>query len=408
MIASLRIALRNLTRNRTRGVIALFTVIIAVVAIVLADGFTQWIFWAMREGTIQSELGHIQVVRPGFFAAGAANPFAYVVPEHSSEREAIERTPGVKVVTARLSVTGLISHRDTTLSFIAEGVDPDNEAKLSKAVRIIEGRDLSTANAREVTLGSGLARNLGVAIGDRVALLANTASGGINGVEATVVGFFVSVNKAYDDSALRLPIELAQDLLRIKGAHALLILLDDTERTDDFLRQFRARFPEAASRLQFTPWYARADFYNKTVALFSQQMNVLRAIIATIIVLSVSNILVMSVLERTGEIGTLLAVGFKRAAILRQFALEGVLLGIFGGALGLVIGYLVAEALSAVGIPMPPPPGMEQGYTGAIRLNWLVLASAFLLVFATTSIAGLYPAWRASRLNIVDALRRNI
>ena len=137
-------------------------------------------------------------------------------------------------------------------------------------------------------------------------------------------------------------------------------------------------------------------------------MNVLRAIIATIIVLSFSNILVMSVLERTGEIGTLLAVGFKRAAILRQFALEGVLLGIFGGVLGLVIGCIVAEALSAVGIPMPPPPGMEQGYTGAIRLTWLVLASAFLLVFATTSLAGLYPAWRASRLNIVDALRRNI
>jgi putative ABC transport system permease protein len=83
--------------------------------------------------------------------------------------------------------------------------------------------------------------------------------------------------------------------------------------------------------LEFVPWYERADFYNKTVALFSQQMNVLRAIIGVIIVLSISNMLVMNVLERTGEIGTLLAVGFKRKKIMQQFAMEGLLLGLIGG-----------------------------------------------------------------------------
>jgi putative ABC transport system permease protein len=186
------------------------------------------------------------------------------------------------------------------------------------------------------------------------------------------------------------------------------VLLDETEHTDAKLDEFRARFPEASHRLQFVPWYARADFYNKTVALFSRQMGVLRAIIAVIIVLSISNMLTMSVMERTGEIGTLLALGFRRREILVQFALEGLLLGIAGGTAGAGIGYALAEIISAIGIPMPPPPGMSEGYTAAIRVTAAGLAEAFGIGFLTTVVAGLYPAWKASRLPIVDSLRRNI
>jgi putative ABC transport system permease protein len=118
--------------------------------------------------------------------------------------------------------------------------------------------------------------------------------------------------------------------------------------------------------------------------------------------------LVMNVLERTGEIGTLLALGFKRKKILYLFAIEGLVLGLAGASLGLVSGYGLAELISAIGIPMPPPPGMEEGYTGEIRVTITVLMNAFLIAFVTTLLAGLYPAWKASRLPIVDALRHNI
>jgi putative ABC transport system permease protein len=186
------------------------------------------------------------------------------------------------------------------------------------------------------------------------------------------------------------------------------VLLNDTDRTDDFLAQFRTRFPASADKLEFVPWYQQADFYNKTVALFTQQMNVLRLIIGFIIVLSISNMLVMNVLERTGEIGTLLAIGFKRKKILQLFAIEGLLLGLIGASLGLIIGYGLAELISAIGIPMPPPPGMEEGYTGRIRITPNVMVTAFLIAFITTALAGLYPAWKASRLPIINALRHNI
>jgi putative ABC transport system permease protein len=407
-MANLLIAARNLTRNRRRALMALLTVSMAVIAMVLADGFVQWIFWAMREGTIQSQLGHIQVVRPGFNRAGAADPFSYIIPGNAAERLAIEKTPGVKLAAPRLSVTGLISHGETTVSFIADGIDPAKEEELSKAFRVVKGHNLSGAQGREVVLGRGLARNLGVGPGATVALLSTTASGGINAVEAKVAGIFISANQAYDDSALRLPIGLAQSLLRVDGAHMWLVLLEETEHTDAYLARFRERFPEKSHHLEFVPWYERADFYNKTVALFSQQMNVLRAIIGAIIVLSISNMLVMNVLERTGEIGTLLAVGFRRKKILQFFAAEGLMLGLIGGTAGVLIGYGLAELISVIGIPMPPPPGMEEGYTAEIRVTLPVLTNAFAIAFVTTALAGLYPAWKASRLNIINALRHNI
>jgi putative ABC transport system permease protein len=118
--------------------------------------------------------------------------------------------------------------------------------------------------------------------------------------------------------------------------------------------------------------------------------------------------LIMNVMERTGEVGTLLAIGLKRKKILQMFATEGFLLGLMGGLAGIAIGYALAELISSIGIPMPPPPGMEEGYTGEIRVTTGLLISAFLIASITTLLAGLYPAWKASRQQIVNALRHNI
>ncbi|HMM47189.1 MAG TPA: FtsX-like permease family protein [Thiobacillaceae bacterium] len=407
-LADLLIALRNLTRNRRRSLAALFIIAAGVVSMVLAEGFIQWIFWAMREGTIKFQSGHVQVVRPGYFSEGVADPLAFLLPRDSRVTAALESTPGVKLVAPRLKVTGLISHGETTASFLAEGVIPGKEQALSEALHIVEGRNLASAEAPEVIVGRGLARSMGVGPGDVVALLTTASGSGINAVEATVVGIFTSTNQAYDDSALRLPLAQAETLLRVQGAHLWLVLLEETEQTDHFLSLFRTRFPQDDGPLEFVPWYAHADFYNKTVALFSQQIGVLRLIIGLIIVLSISNMLIMNVMERTGEVGTLLAIGFRRRKILQMFATEGLLLGLFGGLAGVVLGVALAALISAIGIPMPPPPGMERGFTGEIRVTAGLLLAAFLIAAVTTMLAGLYPAWKGSRQQIVNALRHNI
>lgn len=398
-----RLALRNVTRQRRRALLALGTIVGGVVCLLLAGGFIQWIFQDMRESTIRSQLGHLQIVRPGFHDKGIADPYAYLLPGTGSSLADIAATEGVQAVAPRLVFSGLISRGEDTISFAGEGVDPVKEADLSRAMTIVAGEPLSPSEPHGILLGEGLAANLGVKAGDPVVLLVTTAQGSINGMDARVRGIFATITKAYDDNALRVPLPMAQQLVRVTGATSWVILLDKTDRTDDIAQVLRAQFNPRDFEL--VTWQSLADFYNKTVTLFSRQVGVVQILIALIIILSISNTLSMTVIERTGEIGTVMAMGNRRTSVLRQFVMEGLILGMIGGTIGLVFGWSLALVISAIGIPMPPPPGMVRGYIGQILITPTLAANAFLLAVATTFAASLAPAWKASRMNIVDALR---
>jgi putative ABC transport system permease protein len=236
-------------------------------------------------------------------------------------------------------------------------------------------------------------------------LLVNTPTGGINAVEGKVRGLVSTSMKAFDDNMLRVTSDLARELLRTKGAHLWVVTLQRTEQTDSVMAQLHNT--PSLKAFEILPWHKLADFYNKTVELFTRQMGVVKFIIAVIIVLSISNTMTMSVMERTVEIGTSMALGVRKRRIMRLFLLEGGLLGAIGGLCGVTLGYLLAQAISAIGIPMPPAPGMSRGFIAGIIITPQIVIEALTLAVSTTLIASIYPAWRASRLVIVDALRHN-
>jgi putative ABC transport system permease protein len=398
-------ALLNVIRQARRSLIAVLAIAFGITALIIGRGFIEWNLWYGRESTIHSQLGHLRVFKPGYLKSGLADPFAYLIPEDATRIGRIESVPHVKSVAPRLAFNGLVSRGDSTISFIGEGVDPEKEQALSRSMTIVAGDGLSARDPKGIILGQGLADNLGAKPGDTVVLLVNTPRGGVNAVECRVRGLFATITKAYDDSALRVPIEVSRQLLRVSGSHYYAVLLDKTELADRAVAELRTVFRDQA--LEFVPWHQMADFYNKTAQLFRRQVDVVQVMIAFIIVLSISNSLMMSVMERTREIGTMMSLGTRRAGVLRLFLAEGALLGMFGGAIGLMVGWLSALAISAVGIPMPAAPGMAQGFTAEIMVTWPMAIQAFALAVITTVVASVYPAWKASRLEIVDALRHN-
>jgi putative ABC transport system permease protein len=399
------LAARNIVRQRRRSAIAVGAVAFGITALILASGFIEWIFLDMRESTINAQLGHLQIVRRGYHDAGKADPYAFLLPDAVPELEAPNSPREIKTVAPRLSFSGLVSKGESTLSFIGDGVSPKEEAAFGNALLISAGNNLSADDPRAIIMGEGLARNLGVGVGDRVVLLANTASGGTNAVEVTVRGLFSTITKSYDDAALRVPLVTARELLRAKGSHVWIVLLNETSHTDTMLAKLRGKLPQ--DQFEVVPWYQLADFYNKTATLFTRQVQGVRLIIALIILLSISNTMMTSVMERIGEIGTAMALGVKRIGVMRLFLSEGILLGCFGGVLGLLVGLVLVTAISAIGIPMPPPPGMARGYTAQILLTWGMALQALALAVGTTLLASILPAWKASRMEIVNALRHN-
>lgn len=405
LLLDFSLAARNIVRQRRRSAIAVGAVAFGIAALILASGFIEWIFLDFRESTIKSQLGHVQVVRRGYHDAGKADPYAFLLPDAVPELEAANEPREIKTVAPRLSFSGLISHGDSTISFIGDGVSPKEEEAFGDGLHMSAGKNLSADDPRTVIMGEGLARNLGVGVGERVVLLANTAAGHTNAVELTVRGLFSTVTKSYDDTALRVPLVTARELLRTKGSHVWIVLLNETSRTDMMVTKLRAKLPQ--DQFEVVPWYQLADFYNKTATLFTRQVQGVRIIIALIILLSISNTMATSVMERIGEIGTSMALGTKRIGVMRLFLSEGALLGCFGGLVGLVVGLALAVVISAIGIPMPPPPGMAHGYTGQILVTWGIALHSFALAVGTTLVASILPAWKASRMEIVNALRHN-
>ena len=405
MLTDVFLAARNIARQRRRSAFALAAIAFGVAALIVANGFIDWILFKHRETTITSQFGHIQVSRKGYLEEGTADPFGYLLPKDSPVLDAIERLPGLRVVGRRLAFNGLVSKGDETISFVAEGVEPDKEQLLSSGLRIPKGSNLSADDPNGIIMGLGLAANLGVDVGDTVVLVANTARGGVNAVECRVRGLFATMSKAYDDVALRVPLTIAQTLLKVKGAHVWALLLQDTEQTGPTLTTLRERFPNEG--LVFTEWIALADFHVKAASLFAKQVGVIRFIIAVIIVLSIFNTMMMAVMERTAEIGTSMALGLTRRRILRMFLVEGAMLGAIGGLLGLALGYLLARAISYVGIPMPPPPGQSWGFLGEVLVSTRLCVEVFVLAVGSTLLASVLPARKASTMVIVDALRFN-
>jgi putative ABC transport system permease protein len=403
LATSLQLAFRNLARNKKRTLVAMLTVAGGVISFLLAGGFISWVFHDMREATIHSQLGHIQIVRPGYFEKGIADPYAFLLPGDSAALSSLEKLDGVKSVTPRLAFSGLASFGDVTVAFSGEGIDPIREQPISSRITIKEGQNLSRLDESSVILGEGLAKSLGVKPGDLIVLLGTAANGSANAIEVAVAGTFFTIYKDYDDTALRLPIPLARKLMRVSGATSWVALLDETDNTAKTVEAARPALPVAD--FQIVPWTELADFYNKTVVLFSKQVDVVKIIIGLIIILTISNTQTMSVLERTMEIGTSLAIGVRSAEIMQLFLVEGALIGLAGGMIGVSVGYGLAELISAIGIPMPPPPGMARGYTGQILVSSSLAIDALLLALTTTLVASVMPAWKASRMNIVDALR---
>lgn len=405
MLTDVFLATRNIARQPRRSAFALAAVAFGVSALIVANGFIDWIIFKHRETTITSQFGHIQVTRKGYFEEGMADPFGYLLPKSSPVQDAIERLPELRVLGRRLAFNGLVSKGDETVSFIAEGVEPDKEHILSSSLRIPKGANLSADDPNGIILGLGLAANLGVDVGDTVVLMANTAKGGVNAVECRVRGVFATMSKAYDDVALRVPLTTAQRLLKVNGAHVWALLLEDTEQTGATLKALRGRF--ANEGVVFTEWIELADFHVKAVSLLAKQAGVMRVIIAVIIVLSIFNTMMMTVMERTGEIGTSMALGFARRSILRMILVEGAMLGTIGGILGLVLGTLLAWIISYIGIPMPPPPGQSWGFLGEVMVSSRLAIDAFLLALGSTLLASVLPARKASGMVIVDSLRFN-
>lgn len=399
-----KLALRNIFRQRVRSAITLAAIVFGVVGLILSGGFVQDIFVQLGEAIIQSETGHAQVFREGFREKGSRQPERYLIDDPGPVAARIATSPLVRDVSSRLSFSGLLNNGKRDLAIVGEGVEPDKEARLGTFLKMVSGRTLTDADRFGMIVGQGVAQSLALQVGDQVTLLVNASGGALNTVDLEVVGIFQSFSRDFDARAVRVPLSAAQELLATPGANQLIVSLHHTRDTDDALAAIQAQL--AGSGLEAYSWKQLSDFYEKTLQLYDRQFGVLQLIILVMVLLSVANTVNMSAFERLGEFGTLQALGNRQRDVFRLILIENAFLGLMGGTLGAVIGVALALTISAIGIPMPPPPSANTGYTALIRLDVANVATAFLIGVIATALAAVFPARRVSRTELVEALRQ--
>ncbi len=399
-------ALRNVFRQRMRSLGTLAAISLGVAGLILAGGFVQDIFVQLGEAVIHSQSGHIQIARQGYREGRTRSPDAFLIAEPDTLKQKLLEEPGVPMVLARLGFAGVINNGKRDLGIIGEGVEPAAEAKLGTYLRYIEGRALADKDSDGIVIGQGVARSMGLKAGDRVNLVISLAQGAVNTLDFEVVGVFQSFSKDFDARAVRIPLAAARNLMDNTSAHLMVLVLDKTENTDRVYASLRGKL--VAQGYELASWRELSDFYDKTLQLYGRQFGVLRLIILLMVLLSVANSVNMTLFERTREFGTLLALGDRPGKVFQLIMTESALLGLIGAILGMVLGCVSAWIISAIGIPMPPPPNANIGYTALIRLMPLDVVSAGVIGLIATCLAAVMPARRASRMHIVDALRQGV
>ena len=402
----LLLALRNVFRQKARSAATLIAITVGVAGLILAGGFVQDIFIQLGEATIHAQTGHIQITRQGYREGKTRSPEKYLIDMPDDLKKIAAGVSGVDKVFARLNFSGVINNGKRDLGIIGEGVEPSAEEKLGTYMKYIEGRPLRDEDRDGIVMGQGVAKSLGLKPGDRVNLVISLAQGAVNTLDFEVIGVFQSFSKEFDARAIRISIQAARELMDTPGAHLLVVMLQRTDDTRQVSTVLIDRF--AAQGFDVDRWDQLSDFYGKAVDLYAQQFGVLRLIILLMVLLSVTNSVNMTLFERTREFGTLLALGDKPKTVFRLIMLESVVLGVLGALLGIIVGCLAALAISAIGIPMPPPPNANIGYTAFIRLVPTEIALSGLIGLVATCLAALLPARRASRLKVVEALRQGV
>lgn len=400
----LALALRNIFRHRARTVATLGAIGLGVASLILAGGFVQDAFVQLGEATIHSQTGHIQLTREGFRASRARASELHLIENPDRFKSLLASEPGVDQVVARINFSGVLNNGKRDLAIIGDGIEPDGEARIGSFMRYTQGRPLTDSDSDGVVVGEGVAHTLDLKIGDRVTLLISVAQGAVNTQDFELVGVFQSFSKEFDARAVRVPLAATRQLLDTQSAHVLVITLKQTKDTERVVESVRARV--AGEDFEVLSWKKLSDFYEKTIELYSSQFGVLRLIILVMVVLSVTNSINLTLFERTREFGTLRALGARSARVFELIMMETAMLGLIGVSAGMVLGCVLALVVSAIGIPMPPPPNSNVGYLAAVRLAPADVLSAAGIGLVASCLAGVAPARRASRWPVVDALRQ--
>lgn len=389
------------------GLIALGTACLFIL-----QGYFAQVDWGTALGAI-AQYGHLQIADPKYFE-GIAEGYEHLISEEDLVRvvEIVSSDPAYVDHTARLTFTGLLGNSQKNWIFLGTGVESESGIASFRNL-LVEGDALYEEDYDVVLLGTGLAKALSIFpkdlgpqgdfIGPPLVVFSSTTTGQYNASNLFVSGLVESGQPQVDGMMAIVPLAFAQDVMNTRSIENLILQLETPESAWAAQTRIAAALESAGIALQVKTWEELAIFREQLSAWFGGMYHFVTVVVFLLVFVAVLEVMTMSFMERMQEIGTIRAIGTQRRQIFKMFSGEALILGLFGGLIGLCIGWLIGAGINGAEIRYLPP-----GSTLEVPLGVLINYQQMLLPFGTAiaaaTISMLFPAIRAARVNVVDAL----
>jgi len=405
-----KIAIRNLLRYKRRTLLTTSLVAIGVV-FVLVFISVSGSFKNMMIGQItDSFLGHVQIHKKGYVASIDSLPLTLNLGSNALAKieKAINEVPGIEAYSKRIKFGGMFSNFVETTNVRLNGVFPDDEVKTAPLFlsRVKEGE--KTIRTGEILVPELLAKGMKVKVGDTVVIIATNRDGSVNGKQFRVGGILESATGPggrdgyihIDDAAeiLRMDtMEISEIAIRLRDFDELHTVF---ERLTDKLSNELNK--QGGPAFEVHTWEKLSPFYN-IARMIDVMTFFVKLMLIAIVLISIMNVMVMAVYERIREIGTIAAIGTLPGKIVAMFLIEGFFLGFFGAVVGDILGVAVISVLNVAKLTFSF--GRQKGLLLSPSINLQDILVISIIVITISVIASLQPAYKASRMNPIDALR---
>jgi putative ABC transport system permease protein len=414
-----RIALRNIRRQLRRSLLTASAMILGIGLLMFiraleGGAHLMYVDTATRMGT-----GHIALEHPDYMGSQDLVDRIAARDLELALRAVSEEVPpgGLVAVFPQVNVGGLAQSASSSIPVRIAGVDPELERDVSFfADKVVEGRFLEAGDRLEAVVGVGVAERLRLELGSRLVLMAAGAEGDLESQLVLVTGLFRTGVPEVDRGVVQLPLATAREWLGLGGdATSVSVILASDDRTGEFASAVRDRLEAegvGSDRLAIRPWWeAMPDLYAGLRA-DAVQTYVMLLILLAIVALAVVNSILMAVLNRTREFGVLRALGLSRLAVGGMVMIEGVILTLASGVLGMLLGLALSVGVFRDGVDISFLLGGEFAFAGSVVdpvIPPAILASDVIAILSIVVgigiLATLYPAWHATRIEPAEAMK---
>jgi putative ABC transport system permease protein len=401
----IKIAGRNIWRSQKRSLIIMTAVSIGLWAGIFMIAFYNGMIEERINSAITSELSHIQLHHPMF---RKEYEIKYELPEGRKILENISNSPDIKVSAGRMIIKGMMASAAGSTGITINCIMPKEEQLLTKLPdKIIAGNYFDNNQTNQIIISKKISKKLKINLNKKTILTFQDNQGNMASAAFRVCGIYKTSNGPYDDANVFVKIKTIDSLAGIPNSfNEIAILLKSNNTLDKNQKKLQQNLPT----IEIKNWKEIAPELGLTVSVGNQMAYILMGIILLALAFGIINTMMMSILERTREIGMLLALGMNKLKIFIMIVLETIFLILLGCPLGLLFAFSTIAITNQRGIDFSKYSEVYSsfGYKSVIypSLTLGQFGIVMLLIMFTALFSAVLPAIRALKINPAESLKK--